>query len=169
MEYFLAIPDQEAALKAIRRVLKEGNDNTFANGSWRFDISDYLASQGFGVSLQDVFALPSEVINPGHDKDVSFKKWANKEDIKAMFAGKSTSTELYQSMHSTVWDFDNLWTMLAKNPLSAVNGASEADAARARQALEAFITKDGSSLGKPLMLSTVSILCVTKGFAAATK
>ena len=163
------IPDQEAALKAIRRVLKEGNDSTFANGSWMFNISDYLTSQGFGVSLQDAFDLPNEVIKPGHNKDVSFKKWANKDDIKAMFAGKATSTELYQSMHSTVWDFENLWTMLAKNPMSAVNGASEADVARAKQAMEAFLTKDGSSLGNPLMLSTASILCVTKGFAAATK
>lgn len=162
------IPDQEKTLASIQRVLKKGKDSAFANGSWMFDISDYLTSRGFGVSLQDVFTIPNDLINPVENPVEKFKKWASKDGIKTMFTGKTTSIDLHQSMHTTVWEFENLWTMLSVNPMSALNGASEADTARVREALEAFVTKDGSSLDKPLMLSTASILCVTKGFAASS-
>ena len=159
------IPDQEKTLASIQRVLKKGDESTFANASWRFGISDDLASQGFGVSLQDVFSVPNDVISPGQSPD--FKKWATEEGIKAMFADKTKAIELYQAVHTTVWEFENLWTMLAANPMSSLNGASEADTARARHALEAFVTKDGSSLDKPLTFTSASILCITKGFAAS--
>ena len=158
------IPDQEATLKAIQRVLKKDSDSVFANGSWIFNTSDYLTSQGFGVSLQDAFVASEVVVNPGHTKEVSFLNWATKDNVKAMFAGKAESVDLHQSMHTTVWDFENLWNMIAENPMSAVQGASEEDAARAKKALEEFVTKDGSSLDKPIMLSTASILCVTRYF-----
>jgi ubiquinone/menaquinone biosynthesis C-methylase UbiE len=160
------IPDQEAALRAIQRVLKSGKESVFANGSWKFGISEYLTSQGFGFSLQDAFGLPSQIIHPDHNSDAAFVKWANKEDIEAMFSGKATSIELYQAVHTTVWDFEPLWTMIAKNPMSDIQGASESNIEDAKKALGEFVTRDGSSLEKPLMMSTASILCVTKGFAA---
>eukprot|EP00978_Attheya_sp_CCMP212_P015143 scaffold38938_cov59-Attheya_sp.AAC.7 len=62
-------------------------------------------------------------------------KWATKDDVKAMFAGKAESVDLYQSMHTTVWDFETLWNMIAKNPMSAIQGVSETDVARAKKAL----------------------------------
>jgi ubiquinone/menaquinone biosynthesis C-methylase UbiE len=160
------IPDQDSALKAIQRVLRIGKTSVFANGSWQFDNSDYLTSQGFGVSLQDAFRIPSQVICPDHNNDAAFIKWANKKDIEAMFSDKAESVDQYQAIHTTVWEFEALWTMIAKNPLSAIQGASDSNVENAKNALGEFVTKDGSLLERPLMLSTVSILCVVKGFSA---
>jgi ubiquinone/menaquinone biosynthesis C-methylase UbiE len=160
------IPDQESALKAIQRALTVGKENVFANGSWQFDVSEYLTSQGFGVSLQDAFRIPSQVIRPDHKNDAAVIKWANKKDIETMFSDNAESVDQYQAIHTPVWEFEALWTMIAKNPMSAIQGASDSHVENAKNALGTFVTKDGSLLERPLMLSTVSILCVVKGFSA---
>ena len=164
------IPDQDAAMKAIARVLKPGN-GVFANGSWMFGQSDYFSSQGFGVSLQDAFKLPNDIIDPSKNDDLAYLKWGTADDCRVLLGNHvpdNNSIQCYNVIHNTVWQFDDLWTMMVQNPMSALQGASDNDFSKARDALHDFVTDNGKlSLQDPLMLSTASILAVAKGFGNA--
>jgi ubiquinone/menaquinone biosynthesis C-methylase UbiE len=97
------IPDQDEAFKAIARVLKRGG--IFANGSWMFGKSDYFASQGFGVSLQDAFKLPNDIIDPSKNDNLAYLKWGSAADVKTLLAGhvpNDGSIQCYNAIHNTV-------------------------------------------------------------------
>ncbi|KAG7351767.1 type 11 methyltransferase [Nitzschia inconspicua] len=161
------IPDTTSTLNAIGRVLKKEPSNIFANASWMFDVSEYFASRGFGVSLQDVFKLPNEIIDPNQVSAAIFLNWSTQTNIQELLADRVGQGKLrcYPAIHNTVWEFENLWTMLSKNPMSAIPNASEEDVAKAKKALEEFVTHNGAlSLDEPMMLSTASILTVARGF-----
>lgn len=152
------IPDQEATLAAIRRVLNR--DGVLANASWMFDTSDYLTSRGFGVTLQDAFQLPNTVIAPSANQPAYIQKWSTVGDIHAMFAGHDNDVCCHQALHTTVWDWENLWNMMVQNPMSALGTASAEDVARAKAALVEFV----GGTEQPIMLSTASLLTVVRGF-----
>jgi ubiquinone/menaquinone biosynthesis C-methylase UbiE len=164
------IPDQQATLRAISRVLKKDASNVFANASWMFGISDYLSNQGFGVSLQDAFKLPNDLINPSSQFDDKVLKWSTPQDIRRLLAVHvedcdQDNVRCFPAIHNTVWEFDNLWTMMSNNPMSAIPTASEEDVAKAKTAVQQFVTKNGqTALEEPIMLSTASILTVARGF-----
>ena len=171
------IPDQNATLQAIGRVLKSKN-GIFANGSWMFGKSDYFVREGFGVSLQDAFKLPNDMINPAKNDEASMLDWGNSIDVQKRLTSycdpKIGSVKPYHVIHNTVWEFDAMWTMLSKNPMSAVQDASESDAAEAKKALQAFVTQEelgtksfDSAIKGPMMFTTASILAVARGFGSS--
>jgi hypothetical protein len=136
-----------------------------------FGKSEYFASQGVGVGLQDAFKLPNDVIDPSKNNHVSYLKWTTQEHVQGLLAdcisSKGSSLRCYSAIHNTVWEFDNLWTMMAQNPMSAIQGASDDDIAKAKKVLQDFVTlggKTNASLNEPIMLSTASILAVARGF-----
>ncbi|KAG7365866.1 type 11 methyltransferase [Nitzschia inconspicua] len=161
------IPDVAATLNAVARVLKKEPSNVFANVSWMFDVSEYFSSRGFGVSLQDVFKLPNEIIDPDQESMAYLSNWSTTTSICELLADRVDQGKLrcYPAIHNTVWEFDSLWTMLSKNPMSAIPNASTEDVAKAKKALEEFVTHSGAlSLDEPMMLSTASILTVAREF-----
>ena len=164
------IPDQDATLTAIQRVLKKKNSNDsgiFANGSWMFNISDYFSTKGFGVSLQDAFQVPILSINPDFDmKSVSYVKWSTREGVESILANKCTSLYQYNSIHNTVWEIEQLWEMMVKNPMIGIDNDTKPEViAKAKGDLAKFVSNgDVTILDRPLMLSTASILSVARGF-----
>lgn len=169
------IPDQRATLRAIARVLQQ-DSGVFANASWIFGKSEYFVREGFGVSLQDAFKAPNDVINPSKKSDEdTFLNWGNSADVQERLSSYCdpalASVKPYHVIHNTVWSFDAMWTMLSKNPMSAVKDASESEAAKARKALQAFVTQETpgtesfeAALKDPIMFTTASILVVARGF-----
>jgi len=169
------IPDRKATLNAIQRVLKPAT-GVFANASWMFGVSDSLASHGFGKSLQDVFALPDKILRPDSTSMDQILQWSTSDQVQSLLQPYTKGyLKTYQSLHNFVGEFDILWEMLGKNPMSAVNGASDEDAMRAKQALKEFLNipnddndnANNTSHHNPLMLTTASILVVAHGFGGA--
>jgi ubiquinone/menaquinone biosynthesis C-methylase UbiE len=163
-------PDQQGALQAISRVLKNGSSNAFANASWMFGVSDYFSNQGFGVSLQDAFKVPNDILHPSSKSIDDVMKWSTPHDIRRHLAvhvddSIQDNVRCFPAIHNTVWEFDNLWTMMSNNPMSAIPRSSPEDVAKAKTALQDFVTNNGqSSLEEPIMLSTASILTTVRGF-----
>lgn len=158
------IPDQQATLASIQRVLKAGS-GVFGNASWMFDVSDDFASRGFGVSLQDAFVVPNKVIKPDEDPDSPHHKWSNRKEVEAMFAGNCASIRCRSALHANVWEWEDLWQVMAQNPMSAIPTASASDVDKAKTALKDFVTQGGSiPIDEPLVLSTASLLTVVQGF-----
>lgn len=176
------IPDQHATLQAIQRVLRPDDGGVFANASWMFHVSDDLSRQGFGVSLQDAFNLPNDVIHPP-DNDKTKKQgthdiqqWATAKGVQALLADtcafqRHNDVRFGSALHTTVWEWEDLWQMLLQNPMSALRTASPDDVAKAKTALIAFLTLDSgaTSVEEPLMLSTASLLTVVRGFGKEKK
>lgn len=166
------IPDYQVALKAIARVLRkecsDGNGGIFANASWMFGQSDNFTSQGFGVSLQDAFKLPNDIINPPKSSEASYLNWATPNDVKALLSDHVSSKEsvkTHSAIHTTVWEFDPVWTMMLKNPMSGLSEAPDEDVAKVKKAVEHFVTQQSTlSLEDPIMFTTASILAVARGF-----
>lgn len=161
------IPDQEAAARAVRRVLKKPG-GTFANGSWVFDQSASLVSLGFGVSVQDAFLLPNELVDPSKaDRTgVPYFEWATRELARRKLTDdyRLDGVTVSCALHTFGCSFDPLWAMMLKNPMSVIATASEADQQRAKDALRVFLESDGvSSVDRPLLLSTASILAIGRG------
>lgn len=161
------IPDQEAAALAVRRVLKKPG-GAFANASWIFDQSDNLVAQGFGVSVQDAFQLPNELIDPPKaDRGrVSYFEWADRESAQRKLTNdyRLDRVTVACALHTFGCSFEPLWTMMLKNPMSVIATASEGDQQRAKDALRVFLESDGvSSVDRPLLLSTASILAIGRG------
>lgn len=158
------IPDQDEVQKAISRVLKK-TDGTFANASWMFGLSKQLSSAGLGVTLQDAFQIPVQTFDPKWSlEDKSFYQWADRNRATSVLLDqyKLVDVQAYSALHTTVWNFDNLWNMLMTNPMTNLKNGTKEDQDRARKALEEFLTSDGSKLDKPLLFSSGSILSVGK-------
>lgn len=162
------IPDQEGVQKSISRVLKK-KDGTFANASWMFGLSKQLSSAGFGVTLQDAFQIPVQTADPKWSlEDKSFYQWADRNRATSVLSEqyKLVDVEAHSALHTTVWQFENLWNMLMANPMTNLKDGTKEDQDRARQALEDFVTSDGSKLDKPLLFSSGSVLSVGKSSSA---
>ena len=162
------IPDQEGACAAIRRVLKKPN-GVVAIVSWQFDISSTLALQGFGVGLQDAFVTVVRAIKPGGLNGPEVE-WADGYTARKILSEKykMDSVGIFSALHSTVWEFDYLWMMLCKNPMSNIQQASESDAEKAKNTLIQLLTEVGNhSIDKPLILSTASNLCIGRGISSS--
>jgi ubiquinone/menaquinone biosynthesis C-methylase UbiE len=158
------IPDQEGAQKAISRVLKK-KDGTFANASWMFGLSKQLSSAGFGVTLQDAFQVPIQTLDPKFTlQDQSFYQWADRNRAKSVLSDQYNLVDVqaYSALHTTVWQFENFWNMLMSNPMTNLKNCTKEDQERAKEALKAFVTSDGSKLDKPLLFSSGSIVTVGK-------
>eukprot|EP00979_Chaetoceros_neogracilis_P008054 scaffold1768_cov275-Chaetoceros_neogracile.AAC.4 len=158
------IPDQEGAQNAISRVLKK-KDGTFANASWMFGLSKQLSSAGFGVTLQDAFQVPIQTLDPKYTlQDKSFYQWADRNRAKTVLSDQYNLVDVqaYSALHTTVWHFENLWNMLMTNPMTNLKNCIKEDQERAKEALKAFVTSDGSKLDKPLLFSSGSIVTVGK-------
>jgi len=159
------VPDQEAAFKAIQRVLKKPG-GVFANASWVFGMSSTFVNAGLGVSIQDAFQVPVEAIEPGFSSvaHATMMKWADKAVIEKMLAEhKFDSTQVYRAVHSSAWEFAVLWDMMVKNPMSNISSASEENVQRGKDALIKFLSQDGSlNIEKPLLLFSVSNLSVAR-------
>jgi ubiquinone/menaquinone biosynthesis C-methylase UbiE len=154
------IPDQEGACKAIRRVLKKPSC-VVAIVSWQFGVLDNLAKQGFGVGLQDAFekTMSPNVISTNG----SIKSWATEDGARRILSDnyKLDSVEVLCALHSTVWAFDSLWTMMCKNPMSSLQDLSEAETEKVKDTLIDFVTQGGTySLERPMMFPTASNLCI---------
>jgi ubiquinone/menaquinone biosynthesis C-methylase UbiE len=164
------IPDQEGTRKAIQRVLKKPN-GVVAIASWRFGVSDNLCKQEFGVSLQDAFEAAVMAISPNMAMmSGSIKDWATDEGARRILSEnyKLDSVEVFSALHSTVWNLDNLWMVVYKNPVSNIESAPEADAGKAKDALFKFVTQGGKyPLERPMILQTASNLCVGRGLASS--
>lgn len=161
------IPDYQLALSAIARVLRNGG--IFANGSWMFGQSDYFTSQGFGVSMQDAFQVPNDIINPSESIKASYLDWTTPNDVKSLLAAHVSSSgdiKTYSALHNTVWEFDPAWTMFLKNPMLKLNEGDE-NVAKAKKAFADFVTQQSTlSLEDPIMFTTASILAVARGFGS---
>jgi len=152
------IPDQEGAQNAISRVLKK-KDGTFANASWMFGLSKQLSSAGFGVTLQDAFQVPIQTLDPKYTlQDKSFYQWADRNRAKTVLSDQYNLVDVqaYNALHTTVWQFQNLWNMLMTNPMTNLKNCIKEDQEKA------FVTSDGSKLDKPLLFSSGSIVTVGK-------
>jgi ubiquinone/menaquinone biosynthesis C-methylase UbiE len=165
------IPDQQATLKSIFRVLKKPN-GFFANASWLFDISQHLSKEGYGVSIQDAFRIVVETIHPEAETESHLQMWSDPEKIKAMLSSQTAalpstfqSTQVYRAIHTSVWNMEAFWDVLCKNPMSRLTDAEEADAKRAKAALISFLTIHGWEPGQPLMFSSASNLAIARGIA----
>lgn len=163
------IPDQDGTLQAVSRVLKNDPSNVFANASWMFGLSEYFTSKGFGVSLQDAFMLPNDIIDTKQSSAATIvSRWESPENIRSLLSGwvEPTKVHCYPAIHNMVGEFDALWTMMATNPMSAIPNASPEDVAKAKTALQDFVTHNDVdvSIDDPIMLSTASILTVARGF-----
>ncbi|CAB9527137.1 ubiE/COQ5 methyltransferase family [Seminavis robusta] len=159
------IPDQAAACQAIQRVLKK-EGGVVAIASWQFGLSDFLADQGFGVSLQDAFQLPSRTIDPNLANFQSIANWSSREGATKMLSEEYQlkKVEIHGGLHTILFDFDYLWKVICQNPMSNTHDASEEDLKRTKEALIQFVTRDGKhSIDKPLLYSTASFLCIGRG------
>lgn len=163
------IPDQEATRRAIQRVLKKPQ-GIVAIASWQFNVTDGLTYPQFGVSLQDAFEVAVRTIDPvTPSTSGSIKQWATRDGASQILTNdyRMEHVEIYSALHSTVWEFDNLWNVMCTNPMSNIQAAAPEDAARAKDALIKFVSQDGKhSIGKPLMLFTASNLCLGRVFAS---
>ena len=160
------IPDQDATRTAIQRVLAKPT-GVLGIASWQFGISDALVKQGFGVSLQDAFELPNKVIDPNESMlGKVVKEWSTHDAAKRILSEKykMSSVSVSSAIHTSVWEFEAMWTMMVKNPVSNIQGASDSDVSRAKDALLRFVTQDGKlSVADPLFLTSVSNLCIGRG------
>ncbi|CAJ1928720.1 unnamed protein product [Cylindrotheca closterium] len=163
------IPDQEATLASIQRVMKP--EAVFGNASWIWEGSSKLASMGFGVTLQEAFTKPVDTINPSHSEEAigPLKKWSDADEVERMLTAdyKFDSVKMYRALHSTVWEYDNLWGMIENNPMTNMKDLSPEDEERAKSAFQKFVTQDGAySTDEPLMISSASNLAVARGLPA---
>jgi ubiquinone/menaquinone biosynthesis C-methylase UbiE len=160
------IPDQEATLASIQRVMKA--HAVFGNASWVDTGLEELGKLGYGVTLQQAFAAPVKTIDPGfYDRDgLACKKWAEANEIQRMLTEdyKFGSCKVFRTLHTTVWDFDGLWGTIAENPMANVKDASKEDYDRAYQAFTDCVTQNGvHSTEDPFMFSSASNLAVARG------
>lgn len=162
------IPDQGGVASAITRVMRP-KTGVFANASWIFRISEELGKLGFGASLQDVFQITAASIDIDPEannkklENTSFYAWADPGRAKAVLVSdmyKLENVEAHSALHTTVWDFSDLMTMLEKNPTTNLQTASDEDKKKAKDMLTDFLTQHGGSIEKPLMLSTASIFSI---------
>lgn len=156
------IPDQQGTVQAIKRVMKD--NGIFANASWRFKISESLAEQGYGVSIQDAFQVPIKTIDPKKAADASYlKTWSKRGMIKQMLVDdyNFASVQCFSAIHTSVWGFEDFWTMIAKNPMANIQGAPNDEVARAKQALQDFVLGDAPT-DQAMPLSSASILTVAR-------
>lgn len=159
------IPDQEATMHAIKRVMKV--NGVFATASWRFNTSKALSEQGYGVSLQDAFQVPIVTIDPEKDESTTpyIYLWSKQDAIKKMLVNDHSFefVQCFPAIHTSVWEFETLWTMIAKNPMANIQGADVDDVSRAKQALQDFVLGD-APIDTAIPLSTASILTIARGF-----
>lgn len=161
------IPDQVGTRNAVRRVLKRPN-GVVAIVSWQFGISSDLTKLGYGPSLQDAFLLPIKIIDPENATfdDGPLKAWSTKEGAYNIMSAdyEMKKVDIHHSIHSSPWEFDSLWDMIAKNPMSNVKDATKEQAEKAKSMLKKFVTQqDNHSHEQPILFSTASNLCIGRG------
>ena len=112
---------------------------------------------------------PNRTIKPGGLNGPEVE-WADGDTARKILSEKykMDSVGIFSALHSTVWEFDNLWMMLCKNPMSNIQQASKSDAEKAKNTLIQLLTEVGNhSIDKPLMLSTASNLCIGRGISSS--
>jgi ubiquinone/menaquinone biosynthesis C-methylase UbiE len=171
------IQNQDDVSKAIQRVLKQGTGKV-ATASWRFGFSH--KSPIVGVLLQDAFQIPVQVCNPQFKlEETPFYQWSSEEKIQSIMDDKYqflTLSGTYNVMHSTVFEFRKLWSMISHNPMAQMEDKSDEIQQAAKQALINFLLQgrhshdddNGDSDNKdfsmddsaPIVLSTASIVAI---------
>jgi ubiquinone/menaquinone biosynthesis C-methylase UbiE len=167
------IKNQDDVSKAIQRVLKQGT-GIVATASWRFGLSH--KSSIVGVSLQDAFQIPVQVCNPQFKfEETPIYHWSSEENIQSIIDDKYqflTLSSTYSIIHSTVVEFQNLWSMILHNPMTQLEDKSHEIQQAAKQALINFLLQgrrshdddygasDNNDLSAPIVLSTASIVAI---------
>ena len=152
------IPDQGATQHAITRVLKP-TTGIFANASWVFEKSEIFRGEGFGVSLQDTFACPMLSIDPEYS--LLRSPWASRQGIEDLLMKEYPFQEvkIHHAIHTSVWDYQMLWSMILQNPMSNMKDASPPDIEKAKETLLSFLDQD---VKQPVVLWSGSNLSIAR-------
>jgi ubiquinone/menaquinone biosynthesis C-methylase UbiE len=163
------IPDQEAALSEIRRILKPDN-GIFGNASWCFQMPESLKSYGLGPSMHETFTKPLIMIDPNaaQAQMKGVQCWSTEEAIQKHISddGRLNVISTTKAIHTTSIDWKFFWNSMEQNPVSKVvyEKATDEQKEAVRQEVRAFLASYGQPKPQtePMILTTVSLLALMR-------
>ena len=147
------IPDRAKCLAAIQRVLVPGG--TLGTTAWTCLQGDSALEPMFGANLQHVLEQTTAELTSFFNAAAPWKDWGRDDQVNEFLASNEfANVSICKSIHTAVWSTVNdLWNLIASNPLANVKNVDTETADRAKQKLgELVLANRSDSSDRPVFV-----------------